>query len=319
MKKTVFLNASRIDFDASLDFSVIEQVTEVTRYDDSQPEQILDRLVGQHIVITKEMPVSGELIAKFPDSVELICEAGTGYNNIDIAAARKKGIAVCNIPSYSTEAVAQLVITFLLGWSISLNRQLTMIQQQDFSNFSQAAQVAMFELGGKTLGLIGGSGAIGREVIKLSRALGMKVLVASRNPIRWDDPAVTSVSLDELLKCSDAVSIHCPLSDETRHLIDYEKLQLMKSSALLINTARGPIINELDLIAALQSGTIAAAALDVQDPEPPATDNPLFTMDNVFLTPHIGWKRLETRQRLLTVVAGNITSFLSGSPINVVN
>ncbi len=319
MKKIVFLNAARIDFDSRLDFSSIEQTGTVIRHRDSAPEQVLERVAGQNIIITKEMPLTANLIEQFPSSVELICEAGTGYNNIDIAAARQKGISVCNIPSYSTGAVAQLVITFLLNWSISLTRQQVMIENRDFRNFGNRLAVPLFELQGKTLGLVGGSGAIGQAVARLARTLGMTVLVWSRSPGSWDDPGIRSVSLEELLRQSDAVSLHCPLTEETRHLIDKEKLQMMKPTALLINTARGPIIQELHLIEALQKGLIAGAALDVQDPEPPSQDNPLFTMDNVMLTPHIGWKREETRQRLIELTAENIAAFCQGAPVNVVN
>ncbi len=319
MKKIVFLNAARIDFDNRLDFASIERISAVTRHQDSAPEQVPERVAGQQVVITKEMPLDAELIDRLPPSVELICEAGTGYNNIDIAAARRKGISVCNIPSYSTEAVAQLVITFLLNWSVSLTRQQAMVDKKDFSNFSGRPAVPLFELQGKTLGLVGGAGAIGQEVTRIARALGMTVLVSSRSQRSWDDPGIRSASLEELLRRSDAVSLHCPLTAETRHLIDKEKLQLMKPAALLINTARGPIIQEAHLIEALQQGVIAGAALDVQDPEPPAANNPLFAMDNVMLTPHIGWKRQETRQRLIELTAKNIAAFIEGTPLNVVN
>ena len=318
MKNTVILNGAKLDFDNNLDFSSISQITTVTKYDVSSNEEILERVKGQHIVITKELPVGRNLISQFPSSVELICEAGTGYNNIDIAAAREKNITVCNVPSYSTEAVAQLVITFLLNLSSSLIQQQVMLQKKNFDNFTKHLQVPHFELQGKTLGIIG-AGAIGREVIKIALTLGMNILVHSRTPKSWGEAKVQFVSLEELLVQSDFVSIHCPLTDETRHLINKDRLKLMKPTSFIINTSRGPIIKETDLIAALQQGQLAGAALDVQDPEPPELNNPLFNMDNVILTPHIGWRRLESRQRLIKLMADNIEAFIQGKAINVVS
>lgn len=316
--KTVFLNAAKLDFDQKLDFSPVRQLTELTNYDDTCNEDILARVQGQDVVITKEMPVSGELIAQFPPSVKLICEAGTGYNNIDIVAARAKNIAVCNIPSYSTEAVAQLAITFLLNLSASLQQQQRMLDRQDFSNFTKYLQVPHVELPGKTLGVIG-AGAIGREVIRLALALGLNVLVHTPRPRPWGEEQVRFVSLAELLRESDFVSLHCPLKAETKHILNKERLQLMKPSAYVINTSRGGLIDEAALIEALREGRLAGAALDVQDPEPPALDNPLFGLDNVIMTPHIGWRRYESRQRLVNLIADNILAFKAGKRLNVVN
>lgn len=318
MKNTVILNGAKLDFDNKLDFSSLSKLTAVTRYEVSSDEEILERVKGQHIIITKELPVGRDLISQFPSSVELICEAGTGYNNIDITAARERNIAVCNIPSYSTEAVAQLVITFLLNLSSSLIQQQIMLQKKNFDNFTKHLQVPHFELQDKTLGIIG-AGAIGREVIKIALTLGMKILVHSRTPKSWGEANVQFVSLEDLLIQSDFVSIHCPLTADTRHLINRDKFKLMKPTSFIINTSRGPIIKETDLIAALQEGTIAGAALDVQDPEPPELNNPLFDMDNVILTPHIGWRRLESRQRLIKLMADNIEAFIEGRPINIVS
>ena len=319
MKNTVLLNAAKLDFDNKLDFSPLSRLTTVTKYDASSNEEILERVKDQNIIITKEMPVGRELISQFPPSVKLICEAGTGYNNIDIVAAREKNIAVCNVPSYSTEAVAQLVITFMLNLSSSLIQQQIMLHEKNFDNFTKHLQVPHFELQNKTLGLIGGTGAIGQNVIKIALTLGMNILIYNRTPKPCDDPKVQFVALDELLRQSDFVTIHCPLTADTKHLINKDKLKLMKSTAFIINTARGAIIQESHLIEALQQGEIAGAALDVQDPEPPDLDNPLFSMDNVIMTPHIGWRRFESRQRLIELMAVNIEAFIQGKPINVVN
>ncbi|NMA90335.1 MAG: D-2-hydroxyacid dehydrogenase [Amphibacillus sp.] len=318
MNKIVFLNAASINFDHQLDFSPITKLGTFTKYNDCNHDEILEKVADQNVIITKEVPLSKELIEQFPSSVKLICEAGTGYNNIDLQAATSKGIRVCNIPGYSTEAVAQLAITFILNFSASIVHQQNMIERQDYSNFTDHLQVPHFELQNKTLGLIG-TGAIGQQVMQIARTLGMNVLTYSRTPKDFNDPKIKSVSLDDLLKQSDFVSIHCPLTDETKHLIDIDKLKLMKSTAFVINTSRGAIIKETDLIEALKNKVIAGAGLDVQDPEPPRLDNPLFKMDHVILTPHIGWKRLESRQRLVQLLSGNIESFINDMPINVVN
>ncbi len=318
MKTTVFLNTAKVNFDNRLDFSPITKLTALTNYAASSHEEILARVKDQNIVITKELPIGRDLITQFPPSVELICEAGTGYNNIDIAAAKEKNIAVCNIPGYSTAAVAQLAITFMLSLSSSLALQQIMIKQKNFDNFTKFLQVPHFELQNKTLGVIG-AGTIGQQVIKTALSLGMNILTYNRTPKAWGDQDIKTASLEELLKQSDFVTIHCPLTAETKYLINKDTLKLMKSSACIINTSRGPIIKETDLIEALQKGHIAGAALDVQDPEPPEPDNPLFAMNNVILTPHIGWKCLESRQRLIKLLAANIEAFTQGQPINVVS
>lgn len=318
MNKIAFLNSSSIDFDSQLDFSPLMKLGEFSSYNVTSEQEILEKVIDQNIVITKELPLPKHLIEQFPPSVKLICEAGTGYNNIDLPAAKEKGILVCNVPGYSTEAVAQLAITFILNLNSSIIQQQRMIERDNFSNFTQHLQVPHFEIQNKTLGLIG-TGAIGNQVMSIARALGMDVLTYSRTPKNFDDPRIKSVSLDELLSQSDFVSIHCPLTAETKHLIDMDKLKLMKPTAFIINTARGAIIKEVDLIEALEKGIIAGAGLDVQDPEPPQLDNPLFAMDYVILTPHIGWKTLESRQRLVQILAKNIQAFLTNQPVNIVN
>lgn len=319
MENTVFLNAAKLNFDNRLDFSSITKLTALTTYDSSSDQEILERVQDQSIIITKELPLGKDLISQFPPSVKLICEAGTGYNNIDIITAREKNIVVCNVPSYSTEAVAHLVITYILNFSSSLIQRQMMVREKNFDDFHKHVDLPHFEIQNKTLGVIGGNGAIGRAVVQVALALGMKILIYSRTPKPWDNPNVNFVSLEELLKQSDFVSLNCPLTSDTFHLIDKNRLNLMKPSAMIINTSRGSIIKETDLIEALKNGTIAGAALDVQEQEPPENTNPLFYMDNVVLTPHIGWRRFESRQRLIELMAGNIESYLQGQPLNIVN
>lgn len=313
--KCVVLNAKKMNFDGKLDFSVLS--SDVTVYDDTTERQLSERIQGANIIVTKEMPVSAEMIQKFPESVKLICEAGTGYNNINLEATRKKGITVCNIPSYSTERVAHTAIMMILNLSSAMQVQMKMLACGNHDNFTRNLQVPHVEVNGKTLGVIG-AGHIGRKVIQIAQALDMNILVYTRTP-REDEKGIRYVSLEELLKNSDYVSMHCPLTESTKHMINKESLSLMKPSAFIINTSRGALIDEAALIEALENGTIAGAGLDVQETEPPEEASPLYTMDQILLTPHMGWKGLETRQRLVSILADNIKQFMEGNPINVVS
>ena len=313
--KCVVLNAKKMNFDGKLDFSVLS--SDVTIYDDTTNEELPGRIQGADIIVTKEMPVSAEMIQRFPESVKLICEAGTGYNNIDLEAARKKGITVCNIPAYSTERVAHTAIMMILNLSSTMQVQMKMLANGNHDNFTKNLQVPHVEVNGKTLGVIG-AGHIGKKVIKIAQALDMNILVYTRTP-REDEKGIRYVSLKELLEHSDYVSLHCPLTESTKHMINKETLKLMKPSAFIINTSRGALIDEAALIEALKNGKIAGAGLDVQETEPPKETSPLYTMENVLLTPHMGWKGLETRQRLVSILADNIKNFLAENPKNVVS
>lgn len=313
--KTVVLNAKKMNFDGKLDFSILS--SQVTVYEDTAPEELLERIQDTDVIVTKEMPVSGELIRQFPDSVKLICEAGTGYNNLDLAAAKEKGIMVCNIPAYSTQRVAQTAIMLILNLSSAMQVQMAMLANGNHDNFTKNLQVPHVEVNDKTLGIIG-AGHIGREVIRIAKAMDMKILVYTRTP-KEDGDGIRYVDLETLLRNSDYVSLHCPLTPQTRHMINKDTLAMMKPEAFLINTSRGALIDEPALIEALQNGVIAGAGLDVQEVEPPAEDNPLYTMSNVLLTPHMGWKGLETRKRLVSILAGNIKAWEDKKPVNVVS
>ena len=308
--KTVVLNAKKMNFDGKLDFSILS--SEVVVYDDTTPEELLERIQDADVIVTKEMPVSGDLIRQFPDSVKLICEAGTGYNNLDLAAAKEKGIMVCNIPAYSTQRVAQTAIMLILNLSSAMQVQMAMLAKGNHDNFTKNLQVPHVEVNDKTLGIIG-AGHIGREVIRIAKAMDMKILVYTRTP-KEDGDGIRYVDLETLLRNSDYVSLHCPLTPQTRHMINKDTLAMMKPEAFLINTSRGALIDEPALIEALQNGVIAGAGLDVQEVEPPAEDNPLYTMSNVLLTPHMGWKGLETRKRLVSILAGNIKAWEDKKP-----
>lgn len=314
-ERVVVVNASKMNYDHLLDFSILSNDVKV--YDDSTNAELIERIQGARVVVTKEIPVDAELLSQFPDTVQLIVEAGTGYNNIDLDAARAKGITVCNIPAYSTERVAHTVIMMLLNFSSTMQQQIGMLAKGDRSNFTKYLQVSHTEVNGKTLGVVG-AGHIGMEVIKVAKALGMNILIHTRTP-KADGDGIRYVSFDELLENSDYITLHCPLNEQTKHMINKDTIAKMKSSAVIINTGRGALINEADLCEALAAKRIHGAGLDVQEVEPPAEDSPLYTLDNVIITPHMGWKGLETRQRLVGIIRDNVQAFLKGEPINVVS
>ena len=314
-ERVVVVNASKMNYDHALDFSILSNDVQV--YDNSINTELIERIQGARVVVTKEISVTAELLSQFPDTVKLIVEAGTGYNNIDLNAAKAKGITVCNIPAYSTERVAHTVIMMILNFASTMQQQIGMLAKGDRSNFTKYLQVSHTEVNGKTLGVVG-AGHIGMEVIKVAKALGMNILVHTRTP-KADEDGIRYVSLDELLENSDYITLHCPLNDQTKHLINKETIGKMKPNAVIVNTGRGPLINEADLCEALAAKRIAGAGLDVQEVEPPAEDSPLYTLDNVIITPHMGWKGLETRQRLVGIIRDNIQAFLKGEPINVVS
>ena len=314
-ERVVVVNASKMNYDHALDFSVLSSDVQV--YDDSTNAELIERIQGARVVVTKELPVGADLLSQFPDTVKLIVEAGTGYNNIDLNAAKERGITVCNIPAYSTERVAHTVIMMILNFASTMQKQIGMLAKGDRSNFTKYLQVSHTEVNGKTLGVVG-AGHIGMEVIKVAKALGMNILVHTRTP-KADGDGIRYVSLDELLENSDYITLHCPLNDQTKYIINKEAIGKMKTSAVIINTGRGPLINEADLCEALAAKRIAGAGLDVQEVEPPAEDSPLYTLDNVIITPHMGWKGLETRQRLVGIIRDNVQAFFKGEPINVVS
>ena len=314
-ERVVVVNAGKMNYDHALDFSVLSSDVQV--YDDSTNAELIERIQGARVVVTKELPVNAELLSQFPDTVKLIVEAGTGYNNIDLNAAKERGITVCNIPAYSTERVAHTVIMMILNFASTMQQQIGMLAKGDRSNFTKYLQVSHTEVNGKTLGVVG-AGHIGMEVIKVAKALGMNILIYTRTP-KADGDGIRYVSLDELLENSDYITLHCPLNDQTKYMINKETIAKMKPNAVIVNTGRGPLINEADLCEALAAKRIAGAGLDVQEVEPPAEDSPLYTLDSVIITPHMGWKGLETRQRLVGIIRDNVQAFFKGEPINVVS
>lgn len=313
--KTVVLNAGLVNYDGNIDYSQI--ASEVVIYDETPEDKILERVDGFTVVVTKEMKVPGHIIRKFPDSVKMICEAGTGYNNIDLEAVREKGIILCNVPAYSSQRVAHTAILMILNLASSMQKQIRMLSEGNHDNFHKHLMVDHVEVNGKTLGLIG-YGNIAKEIIKVAQAMGMNILVSTRTP-REDMENIHFTTKEEVLKQSDFVSLNCPLNESTRHMINKETLGMMKPTAFLVNTARGALVDEKALIEALEHKVIAGAGLDVQEVEPLDDASPLYTMDNVIITPHMGWRGLETRRRLVSIIRDNIRAFSDGQPIHRVD
>ena len=330
---TVFLNASRLDYDGALDFSRLESLCDFRRHNVDKvldPTEMIQQVQGAEIVITKEMVIPPTVFRQFPTTIQLMCEAGTGYNNLPIRAIRERGVLVCNVPTYSTEAVAHMAVTYLMNFSVSMFEQQRMLHEGDRSNFTGPFTLPLMELGGKTVGLIGGGGAIGSKVADICLVLGMNVIISSRagklpesHRLVNQDRVRVVKDLEPLLRESDFVSIHCPLNNETQRSFGLSELKHMKSSAFLINASRGGILREDELIEAMKAGIIAGAGLDVTTTEPPPPESELWGLPNVWLTPHTGWRRLETRQRLVDMTADSIEAYCNASKeeemINLVN
>jgi glycerate dehydrogenase len=332
--KAVFLNASRLNYDHQLDFTSWHNLVDVVLHDADRVDdvtKVLELVQDVEIVITKEMPLPASTFVQFPKSVKLLCEAGTGYNNLPIKEARERNVIVCNTPSYSTDAVAHMAITYLLNFSSSMFQQQHMLRcEKNRANFTGPFTLPLHEVNGKVLGLVGGAGRIGTTVAKIALSLGMNIIISSRRGTLHeehelkDHPNVRCTSdVNYLLQNSDYVSLHTPLNDETRGTFGRIQIEQMKSTAFLINTSRGAVCNEKELIECLRENRIAGAGLDVTEEEPPFIDSPLWDLPNVYLTPHTGWRRLETRQRLVDMTANNIQAYcIAKTPndyINVVN
>ena len=316
--KIVVLNGAKVNFDGIIDYSVLaEEGDQLVVFETCEDHKYADISEGAEVIISKELPICRDDIMALPDTVKLICEAGTGYNNIDLDACHERGIGVCNVPAYSSERVSHTAVLLMLMLASSMQRQISMLAKGDYTNFDKRLSVPHVELNGKTLGVIG-AGNIGRQTIAVGRALGMNVLVFNRTK-KEDAEGVHFTSLEEIYRNADFISLHCPLTDVTRHMINKDTLALMKPGTFIINTARGALIKEDDLIEALRNGTIAGAGLDVQEIEPLDASSPLFALDNVIVTPHMGWKGLETRLRLVSILKDGIDGFRRGEMVNRVD
>ena len=297
----------------------LEMFGNLTVYDRSVPDEVQERAAGAEIVLTNKSKVPGAVIEALP-RLRYIGQLATGFDNVDIGAAARRNIPVCNVPGYSTQSVAQLTWALILELTYNIGHRSNKVHNGAWSRSKDFCfgHEGLFELQGKTLGLIG-LGLIGSAVAKIGMAFGMNIIAAVRNPAKYDMPGVSFKSVGECFEQADFVSLHCPLTDSNRQMVNRDMLQRMKPSAYLINTARGALINEQDLAAALIQHQIAGAAVDVLSSEPPPADHPLFNVPNCIITPHIAWATKEARERLLYESAENIKAFLNGSLRNVVN
>lgn len=299
-----------------LDWGILEPYGQVTVYDRTESQQqSIQRIGDSQIVLVNKTPLPASVIEACP-SIRMIGMLATGYNIVDVECARRHGIPVCNVPCYSTDSVAQFSIALLLEICHHIGRHDVLVHQgawtscQDFCLWT----TPQIELAGKTIGIIG-YGRIGQKTAEIARALGMAVLAYSRTP----KPEGTFVDLDTLLAQSDVISLHCPLFPQTRELINRERIAKMKDGTILINTARGGLLEEQAVADALAEGKLRAVGLDVATVEPIQKDNPLLSAPNCVITPHMAWTPIEARRRLLNTVKENIRCFIQGCPQNVVN
>ena len=283
-------------------------------------EEIVDRAEGAELVLTNKTPLSVDTLVKLPD-LKYIGVLATGFNIVDTSTAKSRGIPVTNIPSYGTKSVAQMTLALLLELTQHVGAHSEAVKNGDWVNCPDFCfwNHPLVELDGLTMGIIG-YGRIGQQVADLARAFGMNAVATKRDSTNVEaHPNVTFVTLDELLQQSDVVSLHCPLTPETQFLIDGRRLSQMKPSAFLLNTSRGPLVDERALADALMAGQIAGAGIDVVELEPPRSESLLYQAPNCYITPHIAWATKEARSRLLHTAVENVRCYLKGNPQNVVN
>ena len=299
-----------------LSWEAMQKLGNLTVYDRTAPSQVLSRSADAEVLITNKTILSANHMSVL-HNLKYIGVLATGYNVVDIDAAKKHGIVVTNIPAYSTSSVAQMVFAHLLNITQrvghyahdNINGRWT--KNDDFCYWD----TNLMELENKSIGVVG-FGNIGRATARIARAMGMKVYAYTSKSQSELPDGVVKVDLDTLFSQCDVVSLHCPLNSDTNELVNAKRLKSMKQSAILINTGRGPLINEQDLADALNNGIIAAAGLDVLSTEPPRMDNPLLTAKNCFITPHIAWATLEARIRLMEIAVANLKAFIEGNVIN---
>lgn len=299
-----------------LSWKPLEELGQCTIYDRTAPDQVLARAEGAEAILTNKTVITAQHMQALP-CLKYIGVLATGYNVVDIEAARNRGIIVTNIPAYSTASVAQMVFAHLLNITQHVahyadnNRHGRWSASKDFCYWD----TPLVELAGKRIGIVG-LGNTGMATARIALAFGMEVVAfTSKQPDQLPQ-GIRPCTMDELFATSDVVSLHCPLTDATHHLVNDTRLSTMKPTAILINTGRGPLVNEQDLANALKQGTIRAAGLDVLAQEPPQADNPLLALDNCFITPHIAWATAEARTRLLDIAIDNLRHYLAGTPVN---
>lgn len=302
-----------------LSWEDIKSLGECTIYDRTAPEEKLERVKDAEIILTNKVPFNASDFDQLP-SLKYIGVLATGYNIIDTEAAKAHGVVVTNIPAYSTNSVAQMVFAHLLNITNSVQHYTDEARAGIWSknpDFSYQ-NTLLVELHRKKIGIVG-LGNIGKAVARIAIGFGMEVFAYTTKSHFQLPPEIHKMDLDDLFRECDIVTLHCPLTPKTKNLVNAERLKTMKPTAILINTSRGPVVNEQDLADALNNGTIYAAGVDVLSEEPAATNNPLLTARNCFITPHIAWATKEARIRLMEITIENIKAFLDGQPVNVVN
>lgn len=317
MKKIVVLDAHTAN-PGDLSWAALETLGTCEIHPRTPRDETVARCAGAQAVLTNKAPLTREMIDALPD-LRYVGVMATGYNIVDVAAAEARGIVVTNVPGYSTPGVAQLVFALILemtnhvGHAAQTVRDGAWVRCPDFSYWDHPIQ----ELSGRTLGVIG-FGEIGSAVARIGLAFGMRVLASKRTWNPAPPPGVEPATVEEVFRQADFISLHCPLTEDTRHLVSDRTLALMKPEGRIVNTGRGPLVDEAALARALNAGRIAGAALDVLSLEPPSADNPLLQARNCLITPHVAWAGYESRARLIAQVVSNLRAFLEGHPVNVV-
>jgi glycerate dehydrogenase len=301
-----------------ISFAPMEAVGKVIYYDVLPPAEIPAAIGDCDAVVVNKARITAEIMDACPN-LKFIGLFATGYNNIDTVAAARRGIVVCNVPGYSTQSVAQHTFALMLHFASRVDEYAASVARGDWANASTFSYLSFpsHELCGRTLAIYG-YGNIGRKVADIGRAFGMKVIATVHSPRPAED-GVEFVDVNELFSRADYLSLHCPLTEETRHLVNAQTLSLMKPTAYIINTARGGVIEEDALCDALNSGRLAGAGIDVLDTEPMRPGHPYLTAKNCYITPHVAWGTLDARSRLITMVAENLKAYEAGKPINKVN
>ena len=302
-----------------LSWDFLNPYGEVTVYERTPLAEVAQRIGDADIVLTNKSPINEEVLNACPN-IKLVCVLATGYNVVDCEATKKRGIPVCNVPDYGTAAVAQFTFALLLDLCHKVAHHAQTVREGKWCDCPDFCywETPQMELAGKTMGIIG-FGRIGRAVGKIAKAFGMHVIAYNRSQCEEGKAIGSYVNLEELLASADVISLHCPLTPENAGMINGETIAKMKNSAILINTARGPLIDEAAVAEALACGKLRAAACDVISAEPMAENNPLKTAPNCIVTPHMAWAPIESRMRIQDCTERSIQAFLAGKPINTVN
>ena len=321
--KTVVLDGYTLN-PGDLSWDWLANIGEYEVFERTAPADVVQRLRDADAALTNKVVIDESVMSLLP-RLKYIGVLATGYNVVDLEAAKKRHIVVTNIPAYSTDSVAQSVFALLLEITNRVGHYAAANSSADGtpSRWAQSIDFTwrdtpLTELSGKLFGIVG-MGRIGQAVARIAQAFGMKVQAVTSKPQGELPQGVAKVDLDTLFRTSDVVSLHCPLTPDTRHLVDAKRLAQMKPTAILINTSRGLVVDEQALADALRNGTLRAAGVDVLEHEPPSPDCPLLSAPNCFITPHIAWATKEARTRLMQICRQNLTAFAEGQPINVVN